>query len=82
MALGCVVIGSDTAPVREVIRDGRNGLLADFFSPEDIAAKVIAVLQDPGAFAPLARAARETAVERFEPSHCLERQIALIRAMA
>ena len=82
MALGCVVIGSDTAPVREVIRDGGNGLLADFFSPEDIAAKAIAVLQDPGAFAPLARAARETAVARFELSHCLERQIALIRAMA
>ncbi|NUB13340.1 glycosyltransferase [Azospirillum brasilense] len=82
MALGCVVIGSDTAPVREVIRHGENGLLADFFSPDDIAAKAVAVLQDPGAFAPLARAARETAVERFDLSHCLERQIALIRAMA
>lgn len=82
MALGCVVIGSDTAPVREVIRHGENGLLADFFSPDDIAAKAIAVLQDPGAFAPLARAARETAVERFELSRCLDRQIALIRAMA
>ncbi|WP_454021021.1 glycosyltransferase family 4 protein [Azospirillum sp. Marseille-Q6669] len=82
MALGCVVIGSDTAPVREVIRHGENGLLADFFSPDDIAGKAVAVLEDPGAFAPLARAARETAVERFDLSHCLERQIALIRAMA
>ncbi|MGY0714098.1 glycosyltransferase family 4 protein [Azospirillum argentinense] len=82
MALGCVVIGSDTAPVREVIRHGENGLLADFFSPEDIAAKTIAVLEEPDSFAPLARAARETAVERFDLSHCLERQIALIRAMA
>ena len=82
MALGCVVIGSDTAPVREVIRDGENGLLVDFFSPQAIADKAIAVLADPGAFAPLARAARETAVERFDLPRCLERQVALIREMA
>lgn len=82
MALGCVLIGSDTPPVREVLQHGENGLLVDFFSPQAIADQAIAVLADPGAFAHLGRAARETAVERFDLARCLSRQIDLIRETA
>lgn len=44
MASGCLIVGSDTAPVREVIKDGENGLLVGFFDVQAIASKVIQVL--------------------------------------
>ena len=47
MATGCAIVGSDTAPVREVIRDGINGHLVDFFAPDAIAAQVLALLAAP-----------------------------------
>ncbi len=78
MALGRVVIGSDTAPVREIIRDGENGLLVDFFASEAIADRVIDVLADPAAFAPLGRAARDTVVQRYDLPDCLARHTRLV----
>lgn len=58
MASECVVIGSDTAPVREVIVDGVNGLLVDFFDAEEIAGKVCRVLKSPSDFNLIGRSAK------------------------
>ncbi len=66
MSLGALVIGSDTAPVREVIKDGKNGLLVDFFNPKQIAETVCAALAEPKKFAPLRKAARQTIVKRYD----------------
>jgi len=65
MAAGCVVIGSATPPVEEVIEDGRNGLLVDFFSHKEIADRVDEVLDDPGRMAHLGEAARRDVVESY-----------------
>ncbi len=65
MSCGAVVLGSDTAPVREVIKDGETGLLASFFSPEEFATKAVPVLKDPAAYRPLGRAAEELIVEKY-----------------
>lgn len=46
MACGCAVIGSDTTPVREVIRNDDNGLLVDFFDVQALAGKVGDILTD------------------------------------
>jgi glycosyltransferase involved in cell wall biosynthesis len=65
MSCGAVVLGSRTPPVEEMIKDGENGLLADFFNPEDFADKAVKVLQDPAAFRPLGRAAEQMIVEQY-----------------
>lgn len=46
MATGCMVIGSRTAPVQELIRDGANGRLVDFFDKQALVQTVIATLND------------------------------------
>lgn len=66
MANECLVIGSATPPVQEVIEDGRNGVLVDFFSPEQVAAAVVRALAEPETFRPLRQAARRTVVERYD----------------
>jgi len=66
MAAGCLVIGSDTPPVKEVIEDQVNGLLVDFFNPEHLANTVAAVLENPVQYLPIRDRARQTVVERYD----------------
>lgn len=66
MACGATVLGSATAPVREVIEDGVNGLLVDFFDHEALAEHAITVLQDPVEHRrTLGAAARATIEQRY-----------------
>ena len=44
LACGCSVITSDTAPVREVIQDGVNGWLVDFFDKEALVGHMLELL--------------------------------------
>lgn len=83
MACGALVVGSDTAPVAEVIAHGENGLLAPFWDPPAIARAVLGVLADPAGHAHLGAAARRSVVERFDlHSVCLPRQLELIERVA
>ena len=65
MATGVVVLASDVAPVLEVIEPGVNGLVAPLFDTEAWVDAARKVLDDPAAFAPLGRAARETVERRY-----------------
>lgn len=82
MSCGAVVVGSATPPVQEVISDGGNGLLVDFFDHEAMAARIAAVLADPAAHRPLGVAARDTVRESYDlNSICLPRQQQLVEDM-
>lgn len=65
MASGCLVIGADTAPVREVLRHGENGWRVDFFDDAAIAGRIVDVLNDPPAQEPLRRQARADMVASY-----------------
>ncbi|HED12809.1 MAG TPA: glycosyltransferase [Gammaproteobacteria bacterium] len=78
MACGCLVVGSDTAPVREVIHHGEHGLLANFFSPTDIASNVTAVLQGKVPARQIRNSARQRICDNFDLNHLLLRQIELL----
>lgn len=79
MSIGCLVLGSDTAPVREVIEHGRNGLLTDFFDHEKLAHAIADALERREQLGALRAAARETIVSRYDlTTHCLPAHIALL----
>jgi len=79
LSAGCLVIGSDTAPVREVI-NGENGLLVPFFDVEQLAQRVIEALAQPGRFHSLRAAARRSAIAQFDLERVsLPKLMALIR---
>jgi glycosyltransferase involved in cell wall biosynthesis len=83
MATGCLVIGSRTPPVEEVLRDGENGLLVDFHSPAKLAARVEEAVKNNDYFKPLREQARATVVERYDwRTVCRPQQVALIEALA
>ncbi|MCT7961047.1 glycosyltransferase family 4 protein [Laspinema sp. D1] len=82
LSTGCLVLGSDTQPVREVITDGENGLLVDFFSPKQIADRVDEVFNHPTRMAEIRKKARETAIERYAMPTLLKRHIQLIEDVA
>jgi glycosyltransferase involved in cell wall biosynthesis len=66
MSSGCAIVGSDTPPVTEVLKDGENGLLVDFFSPIAIADRVDQILDHPNRMQHLRAAARQTAVSQYD----------------
>lgn len=66
MSLGCVIVGSATEPVKEVITDGVNGHLVDFFDVEGLADKLIDVLANPKAQEPIRQAARQHIVDTYD----------------
>jgi glycosyltransferase involved in cell wall biosynthesis len=71
LACGCTVLGSDTAPVREVIRHEENGLLAGFFDVDGLTREALRVLADPEQYRPLGQAG----IRLIEEQYSLEKKL-------
>jgi glycosyltransferase involved in cell wall biosynthesis len=82
MSLGCLIVGSRTPPVEEVISHGKNGFLVDFFDYKGLAAQVVDVLKNRAKLQPVRTRARDTILKRFDLRRvCLPQHLRLYNRM-
>jgi glycosyltransferase involved in cell wall biosynthesis len=82
MSTGCLVVGSDTLPVRELIEEGRNGLMTDMFNIEAMAARIEDGLNRRDSMGEIRANARQTILERYALRDLLPRHLQLMRDLA
>lgn len=83
MSAGAYVIGSRSAPVEELIKDGINGRLVDFFDIKGWSAALIEALAEPDRFTAQRRAARQTILDNYDlHSICMPRMVAYVESFA
>jgi glycosyltransferase involved in cell wall biosynthesis len=82
-AAECLIVASDTVPVREYVTDGKTGLLVDFFDVEGLAAKVDEALRAGKAMDPIRKAARQSVIAKYDlKSVCLPAQVKLLEQLS
>ncbi len=82
LACGATVLASDTAPVREVIAHGENGLLVDFFDVDGFVSTAMRVLDAPARFRDLGMAGVELVRDRYSLKVCLPQVLGVYQAAA
>jgi glycosyltransferase involved in cell wall biosynthesis len=81
LSCGCVVIGSDTPPVREVI-DGENGILVPFFEHGELADRVVEAVRHPRRFEPMRERARQTVLDKYDSQRvCVPQALELLQTL-
>lgn len=81
MSCGCLLIASDTEPVREVIQDQKNGLLTPFWDEQALAEKIIHCLEYPEQYASMRIAARETVLKHYNLKQLLPKQLEILETV-
>ena len=81
LACGATVLASDTAPVREMIRNGVNGVLFDFFKPDDLAELTSQLLDRKDEYKALGRQGAEIIRERYSVDVCLPKMVEMYESV-
>lgn len=79
LSTGCLIVASNTACVTEVIEDNVNGLLVDFFSPQQTCDRVIEALEQPEKMATIRTQARETILEQYDLARLLPQHLQWVK---
>ena len=79
MSAECAIVASDTEPLREAIIDGETGILTSFFDKDQLAERVITLLENPETRRVLGRQARQFAIEHYDLNTvCLPKIMSMI----
>lgn len=78
MSCECLVIGSDTIPVKELIQDGKNGLLVPFSDTQQLKDKIYQALLNPSKYSGIRKEARKTISNNYDLKNCLKAQVSLL----
>jgi glycosyltransferase involved in cell wall biosynthesis len=82
MASGCAVVADDSPVRREILDDGRAGLLSNPRDPDDIADRLASLIQSPDRARTLAERGRERFQDRYHWRLAGERYVSLLRRTA
>lgn len=82
MATGCLIVGSKTAPVEEVITDGENGLLVDFFDHQALADRLAEALSPSLRLSTLRSNARQSVMDKYDVKKVVPQHLALLQQFA
>ena len=82
MASECVILGSNTPPVMEVLEHERNGIVVDFYDHMAIAEWVDKIFAHPQRMKHLGKAARETVLDTYSLEKLLPLHLKLIHDIA
>ena len=83
MSIGCAIVASDTAPLREAIVHDETGRLIDFFDQHALVDEVCHLLEDATLRERLGNNARAFAIKQYDlKTCCLPKQLAWVQALA
>jgi glycosyltransferase involved in cell wall biosynthesis len=82
MACGVAMVSSDTQPVHEAMTHGHNALLANFFSPDEVAKHVLTILEDKDGMREMRKNARDSVVKRYALDKLLPLHVDLVKDVA
>jgi glycosyltransferase involved in cell wall biosynthesis len=81
LACGATVLASNTAPVREMIKSGVNGVLFDFFKPDDLAELANQLLDRKEEYKVLGRQGAAIIRERYSVDVCLPKMVEMYESV-
>ena len=79
MSTGCLIIASDTKPVTEVIENGVNGILVDFFDVKTMTDRVEEALDQPDKMQIIRENGRKTILDHYDMATLLPQHLAWMK---